>query len=190
MVIKIVWDAVTLKQLVNSSKVIADQVSIFFTPEGIKVRGLSEHKIQMISGDIPSSAFKEYQCDREVSFGIRMAEVKVILKRIKKTTQEIVMIVNEENSQLTFQFDKKEFRNRLVEVNESRNVPDIPLTGFVEVDYNDLVEMLDDALLSDKADANLDDTSLNITIGNLIIITAFIPPIIQVLYIIGNSPFR
>lgn len=166
MAIKIVWDAITLKQVMNSAGVVAEQIGLFFNSEGMKLRGLSEHKILMVAADIPASGFTEYQCDdQEISFNVKIAEIKTIIKRIKKTTKTVIMSINEEDSMVVFQFDDKEFTNRLVAPRDARNIPSLPFTAFLEVDYDTLVEILDDASLGDKKDAKYDDTALLVTMN-------------------------
>ena len=166
MAIKIVWDAVTLKQLVLASRVTAEDVSLFCTPEGIKVNGLSEHKIIMISAEFPSSSFKEFICDESFSCGLKIEEIKQIVKRFKKSTDLVTMTYNPEESRLVFEFDNKKFSNRIVEMKISRDVPNIPLSGFIEVNYEELADILKDAGLGVKGDLEFEDVSLDIELND------------------------
>jgi hypothetical protein len=164
MVLKIVCEPTLLKQVISSAGVVAEQIGFWFTPTGVKIRGLSEHKIQMIVADIPASAFIEYQCDNEVTYSVKIDEISAIIKRTKKTTKHVTISLSD-SSMIVFQFDDKEFTNRLVDPKDGRDMPNIPFTAFAEIEYETLREILDDASLGDKKDANYDDTTLHITMN-------------------------
>lgn len=164
MAVKIVWDLVTLKQVVNSAKVVAEQVTFYFSPEaGLRLRGISEHKITMVAADIPPTGFKEYICDHGFEFSINVKNLKMIFGRTKKTTDSVTMTLNED-SRLVILFDGKEFTSKLVTAKDSRDPPQLPFTGFVEADLSELNDILEDAGLGDKADAEYDDTAFNVVV--------------------------
>ncbi len=88
------------QQIIDATSKIMDEANLYFTPEGMKVKGFDPAKTSYIEIYIPSTTFLEYNIgDENARVGFNMARLSNILKRgmrgdplVMKATYDRVLI--------------------------------------------------------------------------------------------------
>lgn len=92
-------DVSAFKNMMEALSKIVDEALIKFTSEGIQLRALDPAHVSLISINIPSSAFEEYNVEEEARFGFITSNIMKLMKRAKKG-DVLVIEVQEDNVSL------------------------------------------------------------------------------------------
>jgi proliferating cell nuclear antigen len=144
MTLQVTGKARHVKNIFTGMAAIADEATITVTPEGITVRGMDPQHIVLLDIHYPNHAFEKFECDGATKMGIRLADIKTILKRAQKD-DENVKISLDDDSMIVFAFGDKIFKNRLVESSASDTpLPKLSLPASIETSYKNFKDLLDD----------------------------------------------
>jgi len=109
------WKAVT-----SAISTLVDEATFEAAAEGISFRGMDPSHIALIDIHWPNSAFKKYECDSVVKFGIRVDEFSKLVRRADK--KDAIEIGIGDDSMLHVKMSngyKREYKTRLIESSAS-----------------------------------------------------------------------
>ncbi|MFQ5920484.1 MAG: proliferating cell nuclear antigen (pcna) [Nitrososphaerales archaeon] len=105
------WKAIT-----SAISTLVEEATFGATSESITFRGMDPSHVALIDITWPNSAFERYECDGDISFGVRIDEFSKLLKRAEKN-DGVELSITEENMLLVKISDgyKKQYKMRLIE---------------------------------------------------------------------------
>jgi proliferating cell nuclear antigen len=138
-----------LKAVVESIKPIVDEAVFTATSEGITFRAMDASHVSLLDISWKRDGFLEYECNEEVTFGVRIDELLKLLKRIEKDTQVEISIADGE-MQITTSEGKRTRNYKLKLLDASKSEAPVPKLSF-----NTRVTMLYDALVDALKDIDV-----------------------------------
>ena len=126
------------------------ETGILLTPEGLKAMALATDKAGLILLDYPKSAFDKYNVTQEVTFAVQAEDVVTVLKRASDNKTAVVMKVDFEKSLLTFNFDKKTFKCKMVVQKTEIKPVTLPPTAKIVTSFAQWDDLLGDLQLDGK----------------------------------------
>jgi proliferating cell nuclear antigen len=135
-----------LRAVVEAIKPIVDEAVFTATSEGITFRAMDASHVSLLDISWKRDGFLEYECNEEVTFGVRIDELLKLLKRIEKDTQVEISIADGE-MQLTVSEGKRtrNYKLRLLDASKSETpVPKLSFNTRVTMLYDALVDALKD----------------------------------------------
>jgi len=138
-----------LRTVVEAIKPIVDEAVFTATSEGITFRAMDASHVSLLDISWKRDGFLEYECNEEVTFGVRIDELLKLLKRIEKDTQVEISIADGE-IQLTANEGKKTRNYKLKLLDASKSETPVPKLSF-----NTRVTMLYDALVDALKDIDV-----------------------------------
>jgi proliferating cell nuclear antigen len=138
-----------LKAVVESIKPIVDEAVFTATSEGITFRAMDASHVSLLDISWKRDGFLEYECNEEVTFGVRIDELLKLLRRIEKDTQVEISIADGE-MQITTSEGKRTRNYKLKLLDASKSEAPVPKLSF-----NTRVTMLYDALVDALKDIDV-----------------------------------
>jgi proliferating cell nuclear antigen len=135
--------------VVEAIKPIVDEAVFTATSEGITFRAMDASHVSLLDISWKRDGFLEYECNEEVTFGVRIDELLKLLRRIEKDTQVEISIADGE-IQLTASEGKRTRNYKLKLLDASKSETPIPKLSF-----NTRVTMLYDALVDALKDIDV-----------------------------------
>jgi proliferating cell nuclear antigen len=135
-----------LKAVVEAIKPIVDEAVFTATSEGITFRAMDASHVSLLDISWKRDGFLEYECNEEVTFGVRIDELLKLLRRIDKEQQVEISIADGE-MQLTASEGKRtrNYKLRLLDASKSETpVPKLSFNTRVTMLYDALVDALKD----------------------------------------------
>jgi proliferating cell nuclear antigen len=135
-----------LRTVVEAIKPIVDEAVFTATSDGITFRAMDASHVSLLDISWKRDGFLEYECNEEVTFGVRIDELLKLLKRIEKDTQVEISIADGE-MQLTVSEGKRtrNYKLRLLDASKSETpVPKLSFNTRVTMLYDALVDALKD----------------------------------------------
>jgi proliferating cell nuclear antigen len=117
-----------IKAIVGAIATLAEEATFVANADGMKFRTMDPAHIALIDMELPKEAFDSYECDAELKFGVRIADLSKIIKRAKKD-DNVTISVTAMNMLLINIGDKKEFEMRLLEAEATE-------TPLPKIEYN------------------------------------------------------
>jgi proliferating cell nuclear antigen len=138
-----------LRTVVEAIKPIVDEAVFTATSDGITFRAMDASHVSLLDISWKRDGFLEYECNEEVTFGVRIDELLKLLKRIEKDTQVEISIADGE-MQLTVSEGKRTRNYKLRLLDASKSETPVPKLSF-----NTRVTMLYDALVNALKDIDV-----------------------------------
>ena len=135
-----------LRAVVEAIKPIVDEAVFTATSEGITFRAMDASHVSLLDISWKRDGFLEYECNEEVTFGVRIDELLKLLRRIEKDTQVEISIADGE-MQITASEGKRarNYKLRLLDASKSETpVPKLSFNTKVTMLYDALVDALKD----------------------------------------------
>jgi proliferating cell nuclear antigen len=135
-----------LRAVVEAIKPIVDEAVFTATSEGITFRAMDASHVSLLDISWKRDGFIEYECNEEVTFGVRIDELLKLLRRIEKEQQVDISIADGE-MQLTASEGKRtrNYKLRLLDASKSETpVPKLSFNTRVTMLYDALVDALKD----------------------------------------------
>jgi proliferating cell nuclear antigen len=135
-----------LRAVVEAIKPIVDEAVFTANSEGITFRAMDASHVSLLDISWKRDGFLEYECNEEVTFGVRIDELLKLLKRIEKDTQVEISIADGE-MQITASEGKRtrNYKLRLLDASKSETpVPKLSFNTRVTMLYDALVDALKD----------------------------------------------
>lgn len=133
-----------IKTIVGAISTLAEEATFTANAEGMKFRTMDPAHIALIDMELPVTSFDEYECDTDVKFGVRIADLAKIIKRSKKD-DDITISITANNMLLINIGSTKEFEMRLLEPESSETpLPKIEYDSNVEIPIQTLLDALSD----------------------------------------------
>jgi proliferating cell nuclear antigen len=138
-----------LRAVVEAIKPIVDEAVFTATSEAITFRAMDASHVSLLDISWKRDGFLEYECNEEITFGVRIDELLKLLKRIDKEQQVEISIADGE-MQLTASEGKKTRNYKLRLLDASKSETPVPKLSF-----NTKVTMLYDALVNALKDIDV-----------------------------------
>jgi proliferating cell nuclear antigen len=138
-----------LRTVVEAIKPIVDEAVFTATSEGIIFRAMDASHVSLLDISWKRDGFIEYECNEEVTFGVRIDELLKLLRRIDREQQVEISIADGE-IQLTASEGKKTRNYKLKLLDASKSETPVPKLSF-----NTRVTMLYDALVDALKDIDV-----------------------------------
>jgi proliferating cell nuclear antigen len=135
-----------LRAVVEAIKPIVDEAVFTANSEGITFRAMDASHVSLLDISWKRDGFIEYECNEEVTFGVRIDELLKLLKRIEKDTQVEISIADGE-MQITTSEGKRTRNYKLKLLDASKSEAPVPKLSFntkVIMSYDALVDALKD----------------------------------------------
>jgi len=135
-----------LRVVVESIKPIVDEAVFTATSEGIAFRAMDASHVSLLDISWKRDGFIDYECNEEITFGVRIDELLKLLKRIDREQQVDISIADGE-IQLTASEGKKTRNYKLKLLDASKSETPVPKLSFntrVTMLYDVLVDALKD----------------------------------------------
>lgn len=146
-----------IKAIVGAITTLAEEATFTANAEGIKFRTMDPAHIALIDMELPAAAFDSYECEGDVKFGVRIADLSKIIKRSKKD-ENVTISVTPQNMLLINIGDKKTFEMRLIDASgTSTPIPNIEYESNATLQLSKLSEALTDiGIVSEYFTVNTD----------------------------------
>jgi len=118
-----------LRTVVEAIKPIVDEAVFTATSEGITFRAMDASHVSLLDISWKRDGFIEYECNEEVTFGVRIDELLKLLRRIEKDTQVEISIADGE-MQLTASEGKRTRNYKLKLLDVSKSETPVPKLSF------------------------------------------------------------
>jgi proliferating cell nuclear antigen len=138
-----------LRAVVEAIKPIVDEAVFTANSEGIAFRAMDASHVSLLDISWKRDGFIDYECNEEVTFGVRIDELLKLLRRIEKDTQVEISIADGE-MQITASEGKKTRNYKLKLLDASKSETPVPKLSF-----NTRVTMLYDALVDALKDIDV-----------------------------------
>jgi len=138
-----------LRAVVEAIKPIVDEAVFTANSEGITFRAMDASHVSLLDISWKRDGFIDYECNEEVTFGVRIDELLKLLRRIEKDTQVEISIADGE-MQLTASEGKRTRNYKLRLLDASKSETPVPKLSF-----NTRVTMLYDALVNALKDIDV-----------------------------------
>jgi proliferating cell nuclear antigen len=135
-----------LRTVVEAIKPIVDEAVFTANSEGITFRAMDASHVSLLDISWKRDGFLEYECNEEVTFGVRIDELLKLLKRIEKDTQ-VEISISDGEMQITASEGKRtrNYKLRLLDASKSETpVPKLSFNTRVTMLYDALVDALKD----------------------------------------------
>jgi proliferating cell nuclear antigen len=135
-----------LRAVVEAIKPIVDEAVFTATSDGITFRAMDASHVSLLDISWKRDGFIEYECNEEVTFGVRIDELLKLLKRIDKEQQVEISIADGE-MQITASEGKRtrNYKLKLLDVSKAETpVPKLSFNTRVTMLYDALVDALKD----------------------------------------------
>ena len=114
-----------LKAVITAISTLVEEATFVANSDGITFRGMDPSHVALVDIVWPHAAFKEYKCEKEVKFGIRIDEMAKVVKRADKKDDMEIKI--DDNQLLLAVGRGKKYTLRLIEPLASETpLPKIP----------------------------------------------------------------
>ena len=114
-----------LRAVVEAIKPIVDEAVFTATSKGITFRAMDASHVSLLDISWKRDGFIEYECNEEITFGVRIDELLKLLKRIEKDTQVEINIADGE-IQLTASEGKRTRNYKLKLLDASKSETPVP----------------------------------------------------------------
>jgi len=138
-----------LRTVVEAIKPIVDEAVFTATSEGITFRAMDASHVSLLDISWKRDGFIEYECNEEITFGVRIDELLKLLRRIDREQQVEISIADGE-MQLTASEGKRARNYKLKLLDASKSETPVPKLSF-----NTRVTMLYDALVNALKDIDV-----------------------------------
>jgi proliferating cell nuclear antigen len=138
-----------LRAVFEAIKPIVDEAVFTANSEGITFRAMDASHVSLLDISWKRDGFIDYECNEEVTFGVRIDELLKLLRRIEKDTQVEISIADGE-MQLTASEGKRTRNYKLRLLDASKSETPVPKLSF-----NTRVTMLYDALVNALKDIDV-----------------------------------
>jgi proliferating cell nuclear antigen len=138
-----------LRAVVEAIKPIVDEAVFTATSEGITFRAMDASHVSLLDISWKRDGFIEYECNEEITFGVRIDELLKLLRRIDREQQVEISIADGE-IQLTASEGKRTRNYKLKLLDASKSETPVPKLSF-----NTRVTMLYDALVDALKDIDV-----------------------------------
>jgi|SRR3989338_10933048 len=121
------------------------EVRIKVNNEGLSITAIDPANVAMVVFNIPSSAFSQWDVEKEEVLGVNLEDLKAVLRRVK--TGSVLTLSKEENEIKILIQDKirKEFNLALIDVeSEEKPIPNLEFNSKVEMSSVDFYEAIED----------------------------------------------
>jgi len=133
-----------IKSIVGAIATLAEEATFTANAEGMKFRTMDPAHIALIDMELPSDSFEAYECDTDVKFGVRIADLAKVLKRSKKD-DNVTISITPMNMLLINIGDSKEFEMRLLEAGATETpLPKIEYDTKMTLPLQKIIEALTD----------------------------------------------
>jgi proliferating cell nuclear antigen len=135
-----------LRAVVEAIKPIVDEAVFTATSDGITFRAMDASHVSLLDISWKRDGFLEYECNEEVTFGVRIDELLKLLRRIEKDTQ-VEISISDGEMQITTSEGKRtrNYKLRLLDTSKSETpVPKLSFNTRVTMLYDALVDALKD----------------------------------------------
>ncbi|NIQ14317.1 MAG: DNA polymerase sliding clamp [Candidatus Dadabacteria bacterium] len=134
-----------LEQIVLSSSLLVQQMTLTFTPEGLSVRMLDPSHVAMIHVSLPNSCFEKYLVEQDLVFAVNVDE---FLKTIKIFDKNSWIDLRVKDEILVLSRKSEKYKLRLVEpASNDTPLPKIPYDSNVtfdqEITVKDFIKQTD-----------------------------------------------
>ena len=138
-----------LRTVVEAIKPIVDEAVFTATSDGITFRAMDASHVSLLDISWKRDGFLEYECNEEVTFGVRIDELLKLLRRIDREQQVEISIADGE-IQLRASEGKRTRNYKLRLLDSSKSETPVPKLSF-----NTRVTMLYDALVDALKDIDV-----------------------------------
>jgi proliferating cell nuclear antigen len=138
-----------LRTVVEAIKPIVDEAVFTATSEGITFRAMDASHVSLLDISWKRDGFIEYECNEEITFGVRIDELLKLLRRIDREQQVEISIADGE-MQITASEGKRTRNYKLRLLDASKSETPVPKLSF-----NTRVTMLYDALVNALKDIDV-----------------------------------
>jgi proliferating cell nuclear antigen len=138
-----------LRAVVEAIKPIVDEAVFTANSEGITFRAMDASHVSLLDISWKRDGFLEYECNEEVTFGVRIDELLKLLRRIEKDTQ-VEISISDGEMQITTSEGKRTRNYKLRLLDASKSETPVPKLSF-----NTRITMLYDALVNALKDIDV-----------------------------------
>ena len=121
------------------------EVRIKVSKEGMSIIAVDSANVAMVSFKFPNSAFSEFEIENDEILGVRLENLKAILRRVKSGS---VLIITKQENELKLQIQdkiKREFNLALIDIEgEEKEIPNLDFVSRIEMSSLTFSELIED----------------------------------------------
>ncbi len=138
------------KYLKESITIISDMVSearFRFSSEGIQLAAMDPANVAMVIFKLFSSAFTEYDIKKPIEIGVKLADLKQVLRRVNPSDMLSLDVTSDNRLEITLKGrNTRTFSMALLELDEKeQRIPDLKFGLKIQTDSATLVNSIEDA---------------------------------------------